>query len=193
MGRFVVDKHLHEATSTLKLLAVPFQDNRLHKDASQIDIGFTADTTLKQLRSSKQVSERQAIKVRLDCKRLLIALEKLLKKAPLQLTLVRSMQCLDPRRMAKSKEQCVKQMTRMLHILVECKHIDDAVCDDTLREFRDVCDMARCHTAFREFDPNTDRVDSLLYETVGSKPSFCRVWDLMKLVLVLSHGQASVE
>lgn len=95
--------------------------------------------------------------------------------------------------MAKSKEQCVKQMTRMLHILVECKHIDDAVCDDTLREFRDVCDMARCHTAFREFDPNTDRVDSLLYETVGSKPSFCRVWDLMKLVLVLSHGQASVE
>lgn len=81
----------------------------------------------------------------------------------------------------------------MLHILVECKHIDDAVCDDTLREFRDVCDMARCHTAFREFDPNTDRVDSLLYETVGSKPSFCRVWDLMKLVLVLSHGQASVE
>lgn len=135
MGRFVVDKHLHDATSTLKLLAVPFQDNRLHKDASQIDIGFTADTTLKQLRSSKQVSERQAIEVRLDCKRLLIALEKLLKKAPLQHTLVRSMQCLDPRRMAKSKEQCVKQMTRMLHILVECKHIDDAVCDDTLREF----------------------------------------------------------
>lgn len=44
----------------------------------------------------------------------------------------------------------------MLHILVECKHIDDAVCDDTLREFRDVCDMARCHTAFREFDPNTE-------------------------------------
>lgn len=190
----MVDKHLHEATSTLKLLAVPFQDNRLHKDASQIDIGFTADTTLKQLKSSKQVSERQAIEVRLDCKRLLITLlEKLLKKAPLQHTFVRSMQCLDPRRMAKSKEQCVKQMTRMLHILVECKHIDNAVCDETLREFKEVCDMARCHTAFREFDPNTDRVDSLLYETVGSKPSFCRVWDLMKLVLVLSHGQASVE
>ena len=109
MGRFVVDKHLQEATSTLKLLEVPFQDNSLHKDASQIDIGFAADTILKQLRSSKQVSERQVIELRLDCKRLLITLlEKLLKKAPLQHTLVRSMQCLDPRRIAKSKEQCVK-------------------------------------------------------------------------------------
>lgn len=51
MGQFMVDKHLQEATFTLKLLEVPFQNNSLHKDASQIDIGFAADTNLKQLKS----------------------------------------------------------------------------------------------------------------------------------------------
>lgn len=194
MGRFVVGTHLQEASSPLKLLEVPYQDITLHKDASQVDIGFAAGTSLKQLRSSKKVSERQALEVRLDSKRLLISLlDKLLKKAPLQYTLVRNMQCLDPTHMARSKEQCVRQMTRMLHTLVECKHIDEAVCDDTLREFREVCDMASCQANFRDFDRKVDRVDTLLFETVGTKPSFSTVWIVMKLVLVLSHGQASVE
>ncbi|KAL2098320.1 hypothetical protein ACEWY4_007527 [Coilia grayii] len=194
MGRFVVATHLQEASSPLKLLEVPFQDSTLHKNASQIDIGFAADTNLKQVQSSKKVSERQALEVRLDCKRLLITLlEKLLKKAPLQHSLVRNMQCLDPAHMARSKEQCVKQMTRMLHTLVQSKHIDEGVCDDALREFREVCDMASCQANFRDFDRKMGRVDTLLFEAVGRKAAFSRIWNVIKLVLVLSHGQASVE
>lgn len=65
-----MDKHLQDATSTLKLLHVPFQDHSLHKDISQIDIGFAADTTLKQLQSSKSISERQILEIKMDCKRL---------------------------------------------------------------------------------------------------------------------------
>ena len=83
----------------------------------------------------------------MDCKKLLTTLlEKMLKKAPVYHTLVRSMQCLDLRCMAESKELCVSQMKRMLHILVEAKHIDEAVCDDILSEFREFCDLSK----FRE-------------------------------------------
>ncbi|KAE8278809.1 hypothetical protein D5F01_LYC22384 [Larimichthys crocea] len=46
---------------------------------------------------------------------------------------------------------------------------------------------------FREFDPKTDRVDTLLYETMGTSKSFANVWHVVKMLLVLSHGQASVE
>ncbi|GAA6069267.1 uncharacterized protein LOC117769800 [Tachysurus ichikawai] len=102
MGRFLKEKHLEEATSTLKLLHVPFQDSSLHKDSSQIDIGLAAEATLTQLKSSTKNSDRLEIKK--DCKKLLITLiEKLLKKTPVHHTLLRSMQCLDPRRMAESK------------------------------------------------------------------------------------------
>lgn len=194
MGRFLKEKYLQEATSTLKLLQVPFQDSSLHKDSSQVDIGFAAQVTLNQLKSSKNISERQRLEIRMDCKKLLIALlEKLLKKAPVHHTLVRSMQCLDPRRMAECKELCASQMRRMLHILVEAKHVNEVMCDDILREFREFCDLAALQAKFREFDPNNTRVDTLLHETMGTKPSFSKVWDVVKILLVLSHGQASVE
>ncbi len=171
MGRFLKEKHLQEATSTLKLLHVPFQDSSLHKDSSQIDIGFAAEATLNQLKSSKNISDRQKLEIKMDCKKLLITLlEKLLKKAPVHHTLVRSMQCLDPRRMAENKELCVTQMKRMLHILVEAKHVNEAVCDDILREFREFCHLAALQVKFREFDPKIARVDTLLYETMGTKP-----------------------
>lgn len=74
---------------------------------------------------------------------LLIALlEKLLKKAPVHHTLVRSMRRLDPRRMAECKELCASQMRRILHILVGAKHVNEAMCDGILQEFREFCDLA---------------------------------------------------
>lgn len=193
MGRFVADTHLKES-STLKLLNVPYQDRNLHKDASQIDLGFAADSTLKQLRSTKKVSDRQSLEIRLDSKKLLMTLlDKLLAKAPVKHTLVRCLQCFDPRHMAKSKEQCVRQMMIVLRSFVEAKHLNNTVCDDVMREFREFCDLANLQTKFRDFDPKAERVDTLLYETMGTNPSFSRLWDVVKVVLVLSHGQASVE
>lgn len=134
MGRFLKEKHLQEATSTLKHLHVPFQDSSLHKDSSQIDIGFAAEATLIKLNSSKNISERQRLEIKMDCKKFLITLlEKLLNKAPVHHTLVRSMQCLNPRRMAKNKELYVTPMRTMMHIIVEAKHVNEAVCDYILR------------------------------------------------------------
>lgn len=193
MGRFVMDTHLKES-SIVKLLHVPYQDRSLHRDASQIYLGFAAESTLKQLKSNKKVSEKQIQEIRLDCKTLLMTLlDKLLAKAPVKHSLVRCLQCLDPRHMAKPKDQCVRQLMLVLHSIVEAKHLNDAVCDDVLREFREFCDWAKLQTKFRDFDPKTERVDTLLYETMGINPSFSRLWDVVKFVLVLSHGQASVE
>lgn len=52
------------------------------------------------------------------------------------------------------------------------------------REFRELCDSTRLQAKIRKFDPKTDRGDTLLYETVGTEPSFVRAWDVVKIVLV---------
>ncbi|XP_072564149.1 uncharacterized protein [Paramormyrops kingsleyae] len=52
MGRFLKEKHLQEATSTLKLLQVPFQDSSLHKDSSQ-EPGRNTMATWKRRRKRK--------------------------------------------------------------------------------------------------------------------------------------------
>lgn len=143
MGRFCNEKPLKDATSVLKLLHIPLQDSSLHKDASKTNLGFSAETCLNQLRSANKISERQALELKKDCKTFLITiLSKLQSKAPVNHQLVRSMQCLDPRCMASSKEVCLVQMKRMLHHLVEANHIEELMCDDVLREFADFCDFA---------------------------------------------------
>ncbi|TKS88156.1 hypothetical protein D9C73_022280 [Collichthys lucidus] len=153
-----------------------------------------AEACLNQLRSDKKVSEREALELKKECKTFLnTTLSKLQSKAPVNHQLVRSMQCLDPRRMALSKEACLVQMKRMLHHLVEANHIEESICDDVLREFANFCDFAALQATFREFDPKTDRVDTLLYETMGTSKSFANVWHVVKMLLVLSHGQASVK
>ncbi|KAK5900192.1 hypothetical protein CesoFtcFv8_009591 [Champsocephalus esox] len=191
MGRFFKEEPMKEATTVLKLLHMPLQDSR---DATQINLGFSAETCLKQLRSINKVSERQALELRMECKTFLIKLlEKLQNKAPVNQQLVRSMRCLDPRYMAESKEVCLAQMKRILHHLVGANHVEESVCDDILREFSEFCDFAALQANFREFEPITDRVDTLLHSTMGANKAFSKVWHVVKMLLVLSHGQASVE
>lgn len=194
MRRFCKEKPLKEATSILKLLHIPLQDSSLHKDATKINPGFLAETCLNQLKSTNKISERQVLELKMECKTFLITiLEKLQNKAPVNHQLVRSMRCLDPRCMAESKEVCLAQMKRMLHHLVGANHVEESACDDILREFGEFCDFAALQASFREFDPKTDRVDTQLHETMGTNKAFSKVWHVVKMLLVLSHGQASVE
>ncbi|KAJ8333481.1 hypothetical protein SKAU_G00414890 [Synaphobranchus kaupii] len=104
MFQLMKEKPLKEATSILKLLHIPVQDSSLHKDATKINLGFSAETCLNQLKSTNNISERQALELKMECKTFLITiLEKLQNKAPVNHQLVRSMRCLDPRCMAESK------------------------------------------------------------------------------------------
>jgi len=44
---------------------------------------------------------------------------------------------------------------------------------------------------FVNFDPVNSRVDILMYETISGKDS--KLWNVVRMLLVLSHGQAAVE
>ncbi|KAF3860136.1 hypothetical protein F7725_000391 [Dissostichus mawsoni] len=170
MGRFFKEEPMKEATTVLKLLHIPLQDSSIHKDATKINLGFSAETCLKQLRSINKVSERQALELRMECKTFLIKLlEKLQNKAPVNQQLVRSMRCLDPRYMAESKEVCLAQMKRILRHLVGANHVEESVCDDILREFREFCDFAALQANFREFEPIRDR---LLISVSGARQRY---------------------
>ena len=46
---------------------------------------------------------------------------------------------------------------------------------------------------FKDHDPNNDRLDSFLYRHMGQKRSYQSLWKVVADLLILSHGQASVE
>lgn len=82
-------------------------------------------------------------------------------------------------------------MKRVLQTLVSANQVKESVCDDVLREYRAFCDCALVTPGFREFDPTSDRLDTLFYET--SSTEFRNLWEVVKVLLVMFHGQASVE
>ncbi|KAK7889018.1 hypothetical protein WMY93_024578 [Mugilogobius chulae] len=176
MGRFCKEKSLKEANTVLKLLHFPLGDSRFHKEAHKINLGFSAEEALHKLKGTSQISERQALEIRMECKVFLITiLKKLQEKAPVNHQLVRSMQCLDPRSMACSKEACLAKMKRILSHLVGANHIEESACDDILREYAEFCNFAALQSSFREFNSKVDRVDSLLFEMMGKDKAFCKV------------------
>ena len=76
---------------------------------------------------------------------------------------------------------------------MSANQVQESLCDEVLREYSAFCDFALQTPGFREFNPSSHRVDTLFYDTMGSSTEFKRLWEVVKVLLVLSHGQASVE
>ena len=63
------------------------------------------------------------------------------------------------------------------------------------KQFNHFCDsvIAEDNSAFKDFDPTQDRVDELLHQHLNNKKQYIELWDFMKQLLLISHGQATVE
>ncbi|KAL8602788.1 hypothetical protein ACOMHN_055171 [Nucella lapillus] len=168
-----------------------------HLPLEKIKVGYLAE---KQLTKSNLASDRQKLKFRGDCKQFLITLvHKLLLKAPIKFPLVRSIGFLDPRLMAQKSEKAnnTKKLTQTLNIMTSASRVKDSVCDQVLSQFdRFLNSVLSDHSLqFSSFDPNSEnsRVDVLLHSHLAGKKMFADLWSVVQDLLLLSHGQATVE
>lgn len=155
-------------------------------------IGFVTERALEEY--IKQNSSEKLV-FRQNCKLFLLKIvSKLFEKAPLKYPLVRGL-VLDPRVLIKSKETSVRKLSTVLRLFVESGRIEEQNCDDILREFGHFYDHSRmcASDSFRNFNPPMGRLDEFYHEHLSNKAEFLHLWEVVKLVLVLSHGQASVE
>ena len=82
----------------------------------------------------------------------------------------------------------------MLSLLVNVGRVAEKDCDTLLQEFDLFLDNIPVFgsTQFTNFDSSHDRLDSLFYKFMTGD-AYKNLFEVMKLVLVLSHGQAAVE
>ena len=119
---------------------------------------------------------------------------KLKERSPLKYSLVHSLACLDPAQMFKARDKCKKDFEKVLRFLVDAKKLAEGKCDAILTQFGELLDDiqligARCEA----FDHSRDRIDDFLHELVSPKVGFKTLWHVLKGLLIISHGQASVE
>lgn len=90
-------------------------------------------------------------------------------------------------------------MTRILGIMVDAKRVVEGKCDTLLKQYSLLVENVQCQedirSQFNSFSPGQEssRIDSLLHSVLASDKQYAELWGLVKQLLLLSHGQASVE
>ena len=68
MRRFIKKDVLENADTVGKLLQIDPYKKKLHVQSTAVDIGFAAEQALRWLKTSKKISDRDILSLRLDCK-----------------------------------------------------------------------------------------------------------------------------
>lgn len=138
------------------------------------------------------VSERQKLEFRKDCQRMLQAVvEKLQERCPLKYSFLRALKAFDPKVMTEDVDNAKFAFQTVTKKLVSTRICTTDLCDAAERQYSRLVRDEKDH--LRGFDPKEARLDEFFYNTLNSKVEYIELWKIVKLILVLSHGQASVE
>ena len=199
MARFVKETEMAGATSFVKLTEIDISGDNV-KSAKSVDVGIATKRELASLLSEKKITAKQELQFMAECKEFLIrSTEKLLQKCPLKYKIVRCLRCLDPRIMAGSVESSVKLFGRLLNCLIDAKRVKEMDADGLKREYQQfvtetIHGSPQTLLQFKNYDKvNGERLDSLLAGVLKDNSRLEQLWELLKSLLVLSHGQAGVE
>lgn len=200
MNRFIKREVIAAADTVWKLTKIDCTDKKNHTDYKHVDVGFAADQVLRQAPSS--VSDLQKMVFRTGCCKFLAAMTaKLLERCPLKYGLVRYLNCLAPKRLATSPEECSKAFKEVLKSLLTKRHFSANQCDEAGRQFSNFCDevVKQRPSEFMNFaeagcsGKDADRLDELFAHHMATNSDYAVAWKVIKFCLILSHGQAFVE
>ena len=111
-------------------------------------------------------------------------------KTPVTHVTTWNMMCLDPRHVASEPDKCDSMMRRLLSTCVDVKLIAADTCDDVLSDFNNFM-KTTTHSDLESFDVTNDRTTSFFHQRMCTY--YIKAQTVVKMLLVLSHGQATVE
>ena len=196
MKRIVKPDILDEATSTTRLLAVKYKEPANCLRPQKFDVGYLAGASTKELLRKKEISEGALLRFRNELAAFVRAvISKIIEKTPIGYAFARRLACLDPVSIATSTTQAASQFKLVIDHLVNQQHLEGRSCDELIRQYDEFVDtVVRPNLpAFKEFDFHKQRLDEFLQQHVAKSGSFPRLWEVMRMLLILSHGQATVE
>ena len=197
MAKFVKKEVVEKASTPLKLAHVDLSKSDNLFPPNKVVIGFAAKAAVDDMESKKQLSARDVLQFQSECLSFMKELTaKLQQRSPLKYPIVRYLVSLDPRYMATKPSAAAEQFEKLLQKLYELRLQTAENCDIILQQYKQFVDEVQKYhkEQFLGFRIAEDPLDSLLYSHVGdAKPQYAALWDTIKMLLILSHGQSGVE
>jgi hypothetical protein len=191
MARFMKKEVLAEADTVTKLCKLDVKDSKFFVAHKDVDIGVAAKTEL----SKCKLSERDIMQFRMECRTFLSAMTaKILERSPLKYTLVRSASSLVPTAVLHGTSSAKHNFTTLVEKLFESNNISAAVADSAKNQYSLLCQSASTDRklSFESYSPSTS-LDTFYFQQLGCNSEYKELWHVVKMVLVMSHGNAAVE
>jgi hypothetical protein len=106
---------------------------------------------------------------------------------------------MDPRRIVDKEKhgENTKLLNHTLDMMVDAKRMKDTTVDLVVSQYNTLCSTVLGNGDQREllrtFSSEDDRLDSLMHGLLSERKQYADLWAVIKQLLLLSHGQASVE
>ena len=178
------------------LLKMDLCDVRNHMKKKDKHVGFGILDELQSLFRKDLISHADINKFHIEAKEFLVTLlEKMFRKNPLSFNIVKYMSVFDPKVLLNQAPRVCKSLFgKLVCALVGSKIISSSQGDKALSEFTSFHEssMSEKRLAFEKFNRHEQRLDEFFMKQTGIV-SYTNLLPILKLVLVLSHGQANVE
>lgn len=203
LSRFVKKELLASAKTGSKLMEIDIEKVSNLMQVHDIDIGFGPKRALHG--SSEARADRGVVMAfRNDSQNILKHLVmKIKEKSPLKYSLTRGISSLDPSVIASNREVCKKRFKVMCEKLIDAGRLTASRADAINSLWSDLTatssfvDRATNFSRYiPEGDPNNNqehRLDQFYFNVLGSKPQYAELYKVIKIILMLSHGNAEVE
>jgi hypothetical protein len=157
-----------------------------------VDPGVAAKTELAQCK----VSDREKLEFRMECIKFLSAMSaKIVERSPLKYNLVKFASSVAPASVLKGGTVDEHNFAGVVESLYRSRNILSTVADMAKMQYSALCKFAQLEmkASFETFMVATTRLDEFYFKHLDNRPEYAEIWHVIKLILVLSHGNVAVE
>lgn len=195
---FLLADKLKEANTCLKLSKINFKDVNLHKRPVDVVLPIPVKVALSDLKKSGKISSTKALQFRSDVVSFLSSLcAHMVEKSPIKYSLTRNAASLIPSHIVELLESNEKRFHLLLENLYTSQQLSDKNVEEAKREYSNFVQEVAIPNKeeFLAFDVSMkdQRLDTFFFKFLEGRPSFSNLANVVKMILTLSHGQASVE
>ena len=197
MKLFVKQDKIKDCKTASDLLEFPLASSEVHCKDKEVLLGFSTENSLSELKKSDQVEGGKIKSFIGECRQFLITLlKKIFERSPSDSPFIRVVCILDPITMASYStsvnQKCMKLLLRQL---MSCNILKPTVCDKVMESFDKFLssELVLHQEKFVNYKRKQQRLDDFYFNSVMDMKKYPEFSFLLKLVFVLSHGQAAVE
>lgn len=170
------------------LLSIDLDDTENFLHARHVDVGVATTAQLSQIEGK----EEQKVHFKRECRKFLAQmLKKIAQRSPLKYKLTQAITAFDPSEMLINEDISCQRMRQLVQILHESNRLSHIDGDKAYQQYTELVHGLRTDERFLQFQRYDERLDKFLQSCTQQK--FPELWNVIKKVLILSHGNATVE